>query len=79
VVALVQSPGKAFSQGIVKAEVYDGSRKLAVTAFGDNEQVSDIGRLLLSLNVGQRVEVTGSLHDSEKYGPDMIAQSVTRL
>ncbi len=78
-IAVVQEVGKATGDtGMVKAAVYDGTRKVKASSFGEDGVTSSIGRQLLGLVVGQRVEIVGSLQEDPKYGPEIIVRSLAR-
>lgn len=73
---VVETPAVKGDGGMVRATIYDGSRNIRVTAWGEDGRVSELGRVLMAFPIGARVSVQGPVKESDKYGPELSVRSI---
>lgn len=79
-VVIVEAGEVRGDRGMVKAVGYDGSRNVKLTAWGDeNDRVSDLGKVLLGVGVGDKVDAGGRVTESEKYGVELALVELRRV
>lgn len=78
-VVLVREAGRIVGdKGMVKARAFDGDQVFRLTAFGEKDgSISALGRALLGLAEGQRIECAGRMSQDERYGAELVVSALS--